>query len=152
MKATWLATGLLAAAGATAFPAEARADVHVGIGILLGHDHDRGYRDTYRIGYERGLREGSEHGYSDGRRGRSFNFWHAGEYRHGEGYQRWMGPRSEYLAGFRRGYEQAYRRAYFAARERGDHRYGYRGRDGYGDDDDRFIYEEPSYRNPYPRR
>ena len=137
MKSTWLAVGVLATAGAAALPVEARAEVWR-------------YADPYRLGYDNGLREGAEHGYRDGQRGRDFNFWHAAEYRYGEGYRAWMGPRSQYVAGFRRGYEQAYRRAYNAGRElcerRGDHR------DRYGYGYDRIIYEEPSYRPPYPRR
>ncbi len=154
MKASWLAAGVLAAAGVAALPAEARGDVRVGVGILVGHDHRWGNPDTYRLGYERGLREGSEHGYGDGRRGRAFNFWHAGEYRRGEGYRGWMGPRSEYVAGFRRGYEQAYQRAYAAGRrECRDRRYErYPDRDRYGDEGDRIIYEEPRYGDRYPRR
>jgi len=150
MKSTWLAVGVLAATGLAAFPAEARAGGQVGVGIFVGTGRHRGYADAYRIGYDSGLREGGEHGYRDGQRGHGFNFWHAADYRRGEGYRSWMGPHSEYVAGFRRGYEQAYRRAYNAGRELCDRRGGYG--NGYGPGDDRIIYEEPSYRAPYPRR
>ena len=150
MKSTWLAVGVLATAGVAALPVEARADVRVGVGILVGSDYRWGYADPYRIGYDNGLREGAEHGYRDGQRGRDFNFRHAAEYRYGEGYRAWMGPRSPYVAGFRRGYEQAYRRAYYEGRAHCERRGGHR--DRYGDDDDRVIYEEPSGRPPYWRR
>ncbi len=149
MKTSWLAVGVLAATGLAAFPVEASAEVKVGVGILVGTDRRWGYADAYRLGYDNGLREGGERGYRDGQRGHGFSFWRSSDYRHGEGYRSWMGPRSEYVAGFRRGYEQAYRRSYSAGRELCDRRGGYR--DGHGRGDDRIIYEEPSYR-PYPHR
>ena len=88
----------------------------------------RGTGPAFRHGYDRGWREGSDEGHRDGCRRRDAAFWHEGEFRDGDrGYKRWMGPRWDYVAGFRRGYAEGYRRAYAAARR------GWR--DGRGDDD-----------------
>ncbi len=116
MKATrfFLTSSALALLGLAA-PAVAKAETHVGIGIVLGGRYDA--RDALRYGLERGRAEGAEHGYKDGRRCRDFNFWHDSEYRDGDrGYRRWMGPRWDYAAGYRRGYAMAYRQAYASAR------------------------------------
>ncbi len=154
--ALWVA-GALAAAGVAAVPAEAKADTRFGIGIVVGSDHGYSYHDPYRYGYNRGAQDGAEHGFKDGRRGKSFSVWQHGEYRDGDhGYHGWMGPRWDYIAGYRRGYETSYRRSYAAAgpayrewdgRYRCRERYenGEYGRDG----DDRVIHEEdPRYRDP----
>ncbi len=154
--AFWVAV-VVAAAGAASVPAEARADTRFGIGIVVGSDHGYGYHDSYRYGHDRGAQEGAEHGFKDGRRGKTFSFWEHGEYRDGDhGYHGWMGPRWDYRAGYRRGYEASYRRSYAAAGPAypdRDDRYRYReryengryGRDG----DDRVIHEEdPRYRDP----
>jgi hypothetical protein len=159
MKATWMA-GVLAAAGMLAAPARLQAAPGVGIGILIGGDHDRrdGYgqsydygRDAYRIGYDRGFEEGIKHGAKDGHKGESYNFWHDKRYRNGDsGYKGYYGPKHEYVAGYRRGYEAAYRRAYVETRhrhygrqgycyERHDDRDYYRDRDGYYRDRDGYY-------------
>lgn len=112
--------GLLAAAALVALPAETRADWRFGGGVVVGRDEWRG-RDgnAFRYGYERGWREGSEEGHNDGRKNRDPRFWRDSDYRDGdEGYKRWMGPKYEYVAGFRRGYESGYRKAYASARPR----------------------------------
>src|SRR5258708_29459467 len=113
--AFWAAIGLTAA-GVAAVPAEAKADTRFGIGIVVGSDHGYGYRDAHRYGYDRGAQDGAEHGFKDGRRGKGFGFWHHGEYRDGDhGYHGWMGPRWDYQAGYRRGYEARHPRPYAAA-------------------------------------
>ena len=132
MKRLWIA-GLLVAGAALALPAQSRADWRVAVGVSA----DRGgYRDggpAFRHGYDRGWREGSEEGHNDGRKHRDRRYWREGEYRDGDkGYKRWMGPRWDYAAGFRRGYEAGYRRAYEAFRP------GWRDRRG---DDDRWYDE-----------
>jgi hypothetical protein len=123
MMTTRLAVaGLLA--GALAVPGTSQAGVRIGIAIGGHDDHRYGYRhNAYGMGYDRGFREGADHGHKDGRRGRGYNFWHDGRYRAGDrGYRSHYGPRWDYVAGYRRGYEAGYRRAYD----------GYRGRyDGY---------------------
>ncbi len=60
MKWTWMAAGILAAAGVTAGPRESQAGVRVGIGVFVGHDEGYGYRygNAYRIGYNRGHEDG----------------------------------------------------------------------------------------------
>jgi len=128
MKMAFFAGGVLAVAGVAAVPAEAKADTRGGIAIAVG-DHGYRDRDAYRWGYDRGARDGAEHGFSDGRKGRNPSLWHHGEYRDGDrGYHGWMGPRWDYVAGYREGYEGSYRRSYAAASP------AYR----YRDDRDRF--------------
>src|SRR5437867_2069428 len=132
MKATrfFLTSSALALLGLAA-PAVAKAETHVGIGIVLGGRYDA--RDAFRYGLERGRAEGAEHGYKDGRRCRDFNFWHDSEYRDGDrGYRRWMGPRWDYAAGYRQGYAAGYRQAYASARP------GWRDRNDRDRDDDRY--------------
>jgi hypothetical protein len=85
----------------------------------VGQDHRLGRvaGPAYRYGFDRGWRDGSECGHKDGRRGRGINDWPRGEPRAAErGYGPWMGPRSDYVAGYRHGYVAGYRRAYMAAR------------------------------------
>lgn len=159
MKATryFLTSGVLALVVLATSPAAAKADSLFGIGIVVGGGHGRyDARDAYHHGFERGRADGAEHGYKDGRKCRDFNFWHHSEYRDGDrGYRRWMGPRWDYVAGYRRGYESGYRRAYASARpgwhDRNarywrDDRYRdgdrYRGDRRYGYDEDRYRYED----------
>jgi hypothetical protein len=128
MKRLWMA-GLLVAGAAFVLPAESSADwrLSIGVGADYGHGPRRG-GPAFRYGYDRGWREGSEEGHSDGRRSRDPRFWREGEYRDADrGYKRWMGPRGEYAAGFREGYQAGYRRAYVAARP--DRRWRERDRD-----------------------
>jgi hypothetical protein len=135
--------GMLVAGAALALPAESRADWRVAVGVVA--DHGGGYRGgspAFRYGYDRGWREGSEEGRNDCRKHRDPRFWREGEYRDADkGYKRWMGPRWDYAAGFRRGYEAGYRRAYAAFRPgwRDDRR-----------DDDRWYDGRP--RRPYDDR
>jgi hypothetical protein len=153
MKRLWMA-GLLAAgtAAALALPAESRADWRVSVGV--GADYGRGFRGgnpAFRYGYDRGWREGSEEGRNDGRRHRDPRFWREGEYRDGDkGYKRWMGPRGDYAAGFRQGYEAGYRRAYASFRPGWRDRRGYDDR-GY-DERDRRRYDDRYRRDDDWRR
>ena len=116
-----LLAGMLVAGVAALWPQESAADWRGGVGIGVSHDRgSRGAGPAFRYGYDRGWREGSEEGHRDGRRRRDPRFWRDDEYRDGDrGYKRWMGPRWDYAAGFRRGYEAGYRRAYAAARPGG---------------------------------
>lgn len=141
MNAKWVvSSGVLVLAGLLTAPAVARADTHVGIGIVVGGGH-RDSRGAFQAGFDRGRAEGAERGYRDGRRGRVANFWHDSAYRDADrGYRGWMGPRWDYEAGYRRGFEAGYRQACASARQ------GWR--DGRWDRDDRYrgderIYEEP---------
>jgi hypothetical protein len=172
MKASWLSVGALAALGLV-LPAAAHADTRFGVAVRVGDDgygyrdnygyRDgygyRGYgsRDTYRLGYDRGVREGAEEGYNDGRKGHRFELRSEGDFRHGdEGYKHWMGPKPTYVSGFRSGYAQAYRQSFARGRaERGDWRYddgryGYRYDDRYRDDD-RYPDRDRIYEDPYQR-
>src|SRR2546425_12814707 len=120
MKATrYFLTSSALALLVLAAPAAAKAEPHVGIGIVVGGRYDS--RDAFRYGLERGRREGAEHGYRDGRRNRGFDFWRDSEYRDGDrGYKRWMGPRGDYAAGYRRGVAMAHPQAYAPSRPRSD--------------------------------
>jgi hypothetical protein len=113
-----LIAGMLAAGAAVAWPQAAAADGRLVVGAGVSHDPGhRGAGPAFRYGYDRGWREGSEEGHRDGRRCRDARFWRDEEYRDGDrGYKRWMGPRWDYVAGFRQGYESGYRRAYAAGR------------------------------------
>ncbi len=134
MKRRWM-VGLLVMGAAATTPLAAHADRRVGVGVSSQDRHDRGAGPAFRYGYDRGWREGSEEGHNDGRRHRDPRFWREDEFRDGDrGYKGWMGPRWDYAAGFRRGYEEGYRRAFAAARP------GSRGQDRYPYDDDRRRY------------
>lgn len=154
MKAT-----LMLGAIAVAMALPAAADVSVGIAVAVGDRHDRyeryderheygggARRQSWRHGYERGFREGLEHGTNDGRKRRTFNFWHSGDYRDADdGYRRQYGPKPHYENGFREGYEAGYRRGYVRHGDRHRRDGGWdRGR--YGDRDDEVIYEAPPRR------
>jgi len=110
--------GMLVAGAAAAWPSAAGAGGRAGADS--GLSHDRGPREAgpaFRYGFDRGWREGSEEGHRDGRRCREARSRRGDEYGDGgRSYRRWMGPRGDYVAGFRRGYEAGYRRAYAAAR------------------------------------
>jgi hypothetical protein len=132
MKRLGVAAMVLSGAAFLA-PAPATADWHLGVGFRY-EPAPRGAGPAFRHGYDRGWREGSDEGYRDAHRHRDAAFWREGEFRDGDGgYRRWMGPRWDYVAGFRRGYAEGYRRAYAAARP------GWR--DGRGDDD-RYPYDD----------
>jgi hypothetical protein len=145
MKRLWI-VGLLVTGAAAATPAPASADWRVVVGL----SNDRGARSAgpaFRHGYDRGWREGSEEGNRDGRRSRDPRYWREGEYRDGDrGYKRWMGPRWDYTAGFRQGYEAGYRRAFAAARP--DWRDRGRDRDRDRRDRERYPYDD-RYRGRY---
>src|SRR5262249_44773970 len=110
MKVTWLGAGALAAA-LLSVPSPSQAGVRLGVGILVGHSTGGWrYADTYQVGYDRGFQDGLNHGLVDAKRGQSFNFWHDEAYRCGDaGYYRGLGPRGEYVSGYRGGYEVGYR-------------------------------------------
>jgi hypothetical protein len=138
-------TGMLVAGGALALPSASRA-ADWGLSVRVGPayqyaQYGPGYRaggPAYRYGYDRGWREGSDEGRSDGRKHHDPRYWREGEFRDGDkGYKNWMGPKADYAAGFRQGYEAGYRRAYAAFRP------------GYGRDhddryrsDDRYRYDD----------
>ena len=106
-------TAALAAAAFLAVPTESRADVRVGVGIRFSDGYNRTYRNTWRTGYDRGLEDGRREGFKDVRRHERFSYWDEGRYRHGDaGYHGWMGPRYEYVSGYRRGFEEGYRDGY----------------------------------------
>jgi hypothetical protein len=166
MKVTWIAAGAVAASALTAIPAQAGI-----IDLIFGGGYDRRgrYRDGYQRsqytrgrGFDRGYRDGANHGRKDGDKGRSFYVARDNDFRDADnGYRRDYGPRYEYARGYRDGYEEGYRRGYAEygreyygrGRYRDDGYYG-RGRngdrDGYYDRDGRFhpydddvIYERP---------
>jgi hypothetical protein len=75
--------------------------------------HDRPGRYVAYSAFDEGYRLGYNDGRNAGHRdlGRSYrrNFWEDGRYRRGDyGYRRHYGPRSEYAAGYRDGYERGY--------------------------------------------
>ncbi len=137
MKRLWI-TAMLVAGVALALPAASQA-ADWGIGVRVGSDYGygRGYREggpAFRYGYDRGWREGSDEGRNDCRKHRDPRYWREGEYRDGDkGFKHWMGPKRDYVAGFRQGYEAGYRRAYAAFGPRYDDRYRY---------GDRYRYDE----------
>jgi hypothetical protein len=116
MRGQWIAVTLLAGA-ALAWPPGGGAEGR--LANELGGGHDRGPRGAgpaFRYGYDRGWREGSEKGHRDGRRCREARSSRDDALRDaGRGYRTWMGPRQDYVAGFRQGHESGYRRAYAAA-------------------------------------
>jgi hypothetical protein len=129
MAATRLAmAGVLGVGMIAALPAEARADVRVAVGIVIGGHDERGPRhsprrawhDTgpaWRYGYDRGWRDGSEDGHEDARKRRGADPGRHGDFRDADnGYKRWMGSRREFSDGYREGFAAGYRRAYVAAR------------------------------------
>jgi hypothetical protein len=136
MRLEWIAFGLLAASAVVA--ADARADVHVGVGIRVGDGYHRGGGDAWQHGYSRGAHEGYREGEKDARHRDRFHFRDEGSYRDSDrGYKKWMGPRHVYERAYRAGYQEGYGRGYrqFARYDRdryGDRRYPY-GRYPYGD-------------------
>jgi hypothetical protein len=157
--------GVLVVAGVALQPVDAGADVHVSGGVVITDRTDGGYRGGYRgdgpafrYGYDRGWREGSEEGRHDGRKRRDPRYWREGEFRDGDrGYRGWMGPRWDFVRGFREGYEAGYRRAYAASRPGwyggGRERWG-RGRydERYRRDDGRYDPDERYRRDDRDRR
>jgi hypothetical protein len=118
-------TAALAAAAFLAVPTESRADVRVGVRIGDGYDYNRSNRNTWRTGYDRGLEDGRREGFKDVRRHERFSFWDEGRYRDGDaGYRGWMGPRYQYVSGYRRGFEEGYRSGYRSYGDYRDRRYG----------------------------
>jgi hypothetical protein len=118
----FLGSGLLVLGVFTAMPAVAKADPGLDVSIVLGGgDYGRGGRDSRGgcgYGLERGRSEGAERGYRDARRGDRFEVRRDSWYRDGDrGYKGWMGPRGQYAAGYRQGFEAAYRRAFASARD-----------------------------------
>jgi hypothetical protein len=79
-----------------------------------GRYPDRGYAvDLERRAYSNGYQEGLEHGRSDARRGRSFDYRRHDEFRDAdEGYNRRYGYREDYRVSFRRGFVAGYNEAY----------------------------------------
>ncbi len=113
-----LIAGILVLGVAAAWPPAAGADGWVAAGLGASHDRaPRGASPAFRYGYDRGWRDGSEEGHRDGRRCRDARLRRDDALRDGDrGYKGWMGPRRDYVAGLRQGYESGYRRAYAAAR------------------------------------
>jgi hypothetical protein len=108
-------TAALAPAAFLAVPTESRADVRVGVGIRIGdgYGYNRNYRNTWRTGYDRGVEDGRKEGFKDVRRHERFGYRDEGRYRDGDaGYHGWMGPRYQYVSGYRRGFEEGYRNGY----------------------------------------
>jgi hypothetical protein len=114
MKMTVFAAGALMAAAVLAFPAPSQAqvqgDVFGGGDSRASRDDRYGDQDAYRIGHDRGYQDGLERG-AKGRSGsRAQDLAHDPRYRKGDaGYKKSYGPRQEYIAGYRDGYEQAVR-------------------------------------------
>jgi hypothetical protein len=117
--------GVVAVAAVMALPLESRA-ADWGVRVALGRDDRewhgprgdwRGADPAFRHGYDRGWRNGTDEGHTDGRRSRDPRFWREDDFRDADsGYKRWMGPRSDFVRGYREGYATGYRRAYAAAR------------------------------------
>lgn len=138
MKATGvLWSGVLALGVLAAAPETVKAEPGRGIVVVVRGGYGYDARGAFRYGFERGRSEGAERGYRDGRRGHQGDCRRDSWYRDGDrGYRGWMGPRWDYAAGYRQGFETAYRRAFASARYGGrdrDSRYGYDRRD-----DDRY--------------
>lgn len=97
--------------------------------------------------YDRGFREGREHGEDDARANRAFDYRRHREYRNGDsGWGRGNGD--AYRRGFEDGYRQGYERNQRYGRGGG---YGYPGNGGYGNGrypDDRYGYPGGGYGYP----
>jgi hypothetical protein len=147
MKMTWVATGALVAAAAFAFPAGSsaqgrRGDVFGGRDGRVSRDGDAGYGlgDTYRIGYQKGVEDGQKRGEKDRSKG-DRGLIHDSKYRKGDaGYKKSYGPKQDYIAGYRDGYEQAYLGGIRAADTRGRGGALGRGRNGRADRNDPYGY------------
>jgi hypothetical protein len=112
MKMSMMAAATLMGTAVLAFPASSPAqvldDVFGGRDSRAARDDRSGYQDAYRIGHDKGYQDGIERG----SRGRSGSGGHDlardPRYRKGDaGYKKSYGPRQEYIAGYRDGYEQA---------------------------------------------
>jgi hypothetical protein len=79
---------------------------------------DRNYRmDVQRRAYDEGYRAGLDHGRSDARDGRSFNYTRHNDYRNADrGYGRSFGDRGSYRGVFRQGFAAGYTEAYRSTR------------------------------------
>ena len=79
-------------------------------------DRGRDYRvDSQRRAYANGQNEGLEHGRSDARKGRRFEYERLSEFRRADGdYNRGDGDRNEYRDAFRKGFIVGYTDAYRA--------------------------------------
>jgi hypothetical protein len=83
-------------------------------GSSYGHRYRENYYDYYRgdhyqstrTAYDYGYREGSEHGYSDRRRGYDFEYRHDRRYR--DGISRDDRMNDAFREGYKRGYEAGY--------------------------------------------
>ena len=168
MKMTGFAAATLLAGAALAFPAPSQAQV---LGDIFGshdarasRDDASGYRDTYRTGYDRGFEDGTKRSGKDRSKGEN-DLIHDSKYRKGDaGYKKSYGPRQDYIAGYRDGYEQASRGGSRAGEARGadygrsrqgrdsgrDDPYAY-GRDGRYGQDDRSGRDQRYGTDPYER-
>jgi hypothetical protein len=118
-KMTGLAAGALLAAAVLAFPTPSQAqvpdDVYGGRDSRASRDR-YGDADTYRLGYDRGYQDGLDRAGKNRSRADGRDLIHDSKYRKGDaGYKKSYGPRQEYIAGYRDGYEQAFRRGYRTA-------------------------------------
>ena len=173
MKGIRWAAGALTLSAAL-MPAAASAQYRPDYDERRYDDRRNGFRESnaYEIGYQRGFRDGANHGVRDSRNREGFNYSHGRDYRNGDkGYRRHYGPRHEYAAGYRAGYANGYRSGFrnrpgYAYENRGygydnrydgrngDYQYNYsnrhrhRGVDGWcyrdHDDWDDVIFEIPS--------
>ena len=144
MKMTWVATGALVAAAAMAFPAGSfaegrRGDVFGGRdGRGSSRDAGFGFGDTYRIGHDKGLADGLKRAEKARSRGDQ-GLMRDSKYRKGDaGYKKSFGPKQDYIAGYRDGYEQAFLNGSRSADTRG--RGLGRGRNGRADRNDPYGY------------
>jgi hypothetical protein len=91
-----------------------------------GYVYDQGYsRQTERLAYDNGFREGVEAGEKDGRRNRRYEPSRHDDWRDADdGYRRGYGDREFYRRAFRSGFEAGYARGY--GRYGYEYGYGYR--------------------------
>lgn len=81
------------------------------VGIHIGSDRPSHRYNGSRIGYDNGYRDGLREGNRDDRRNDRVKFRDERRYRAGDvGYRFEYGPRYEYVAAYRRGFEEGYRR------------------------------------------
>jgi hypothetical protein len=151
MKRTGFAAGALLAAAVLAFPAPSQAQVPGDVGgrdARASRDDRYGGQDAYRLGHDRGYQDGVERGVKGRSRGGGQDLAHDPRYRKGDaGYKKSYGPRQEYIAGYRDGYEQAARGGGRATDPYDYGRDGRYGRDGErrDRDDDRIERRDDDY-------
>lgn len=153
MKMTGLAAGTLLAAAAFVFPAPSQAqvqdDVFGGRDSRASRDDRYAHEDAYRIGHDKGHQDGLERGVKGRSAGGGQDLARDPRYRKGDaGYKKAYGPRQEYIAGYRDGYEQAVRGGGRAADPYDYGRNGRYGRDDRPGRDDRYG-TDPYERDPY---